>query len=103
MKSKIFFSTESVRDLDEVKQYITIETGDEEIAVNNILSILSSIDRLEDFPELGVEVNQIAKIKLKYRYLIINDYMVFYRINGNEIYVDRILHGKRDYLRILFG
>lgn len=103
MKNKIFFSTESVRDLDEMKQYITIETGDEEIAVNNILSILSSIDRLQDFPELGVEVNQIAKVKLKYRYLITNNYMVFYRINGNEIFVDRILHGKRDYLRILFG
>ena len=31
------------------------------------------------------------------------NYLTFYRVNGNEVYVDRILYGRRDYLRILFG
>ena len=28
--------------------------------------------------------------------------MVFYRANGNDIYIDRVLYGRRDYLRVLF-
>ena len=29
--------------------------------------------------------------------------MIFYCVNERNIYVDRILYGRRDYLRILFG
>jgi len=29
--------------------------------------------------------------------------MTFYRTSGNDVYIDRILYGKRDYLKILFG
>lgn len=29
--------------------------------------------------------------------------MVFYRANGNDIYVDRVLYGRSDYLRTLFA
>ena len=28
--------------------------------------------------------------------------MVFYRANGNDIYIDRVLYGRRDYMRVLF-
>ena len=28
--------------------------------------------------------------------------MVFYRVNGQDVYIDRVLYGRRDYLRILF-
>jgi hypothetical protein len=29
--------------------------------------------------------------------------MTFYRVHGNDVYIDRILYGRRDYLRILIG
>lgn len=38
----------------------------------------------------------------EYRFLVSGNYMVFYRANGNDIYVDRVLYGRRDYLRVLF-
>ena len=31
------------------------------------------------------------------------DYMVFYHISGETVWIDRILYGRRDYLAILFG
>ena len=29
--------------------------------------------------------------------------MTFYRVCGSDVYVDRVLYGRRDYLRLLFG
>ncbi len=39
--------------------------------------------------------------QLGYRYLIIGEYLVFYKIEGSQIFVHRILHGSRDYSEIL--
>ena len=38
-----------------------------------------------------------------YRFLVSGNYLSFYRTYGNEVYVDRILYARRDYMRILFG
>ena len=38
---------------------------------------------------------------LQYRVLIVESYLVFYRIKNRIVYVFRILHGARDYINIL--
>ena len=38
--------------------------------------------------------------RLHYRYLVVENYLVFYTIEGHTIYVHRILHGARDYLSL---
>jgi len=37
-----------------------------------------------------------------YRFLVTGSYLTFYRVYGSDIYVDRVLYGRRDYLRVLF-
>lgn len=39
--------------------------------------------------------------QLGYRYLIIGEYLAFYKIEGSQILIHRILHGARDYSEIL--
>ena len=34
---------------------------------------------------------------------VTGSYLTFYRVLDNDVYVDRVLYGRRDYLRILFG
>ena len=29
--------------------------------------------------------------------------MVFYRVSDKDVFIDRVLYGRRDYLRILFA
>jgi toxin ParE1/3/4 len=36
-----------------------------------------------------------------YRYLIVADYLVFYTFEEQTVLVHRIIHGARDYLRLL--
>lgn len=38
-----------------------------------------------------------------YRFIVVHPYLVFYRIISDTIVIHRILHGRRDYLRELFG
>ena len=30
-------------------------------------------------------------------------YITLYRVSGDDVYVDRVLYGRRDYLSLLFG
>ncbi|MBL7995484.1 type II toxin-antitoxin system RelE/ParE family toxin, partial [bacterium] len=36
-----------------------------------------------------------------YRYLIVDNYLIFYTIEEETIFVHRIIHGARDYRRLL--
>ena len=40
-------------------------------------------------------------MNLNYRYLIIKNFIVFYRYENDEVFILRILNSKRDYLNIL--
>lgn len=37
-----------------------------------------------------------------YRFVICDNYLAFYRYH-QKVYIDRVLHGKRDYLQILLA
>lgn len=51
----------------------------------------------------GTTLSSITDVESDYRVLRVGNYLTFYRINGEEIYVDRILYTRRDYMRILLG
>ena len=38
-----------------------------------------------------------------YRFLVTGSYITLYRVSGDDVYVDRVLYGRRDYLSLLFG
>ena len=47
-------------------------------------------------------LSSIADVESDYRFLVTGSYLTFYRVLDNDVYVDRVLYGRRDYLRILF-
>ncbi len=102
MKNKINYSPQSLNDLDEIWEYIFSELGSLQAAENTINNILDAIDLLQDFSQIGAPLSSITDIESDYRFLVSNSYMVFYRVNGREVYIDRVLYSRRDYLRILF-
>ena len=52
---------------------------------------------------IGASLSSITDVESDYRFLATGNYLTFYRVYGNDVYVDRVLYGRRDYLRILFG
>ena len=103
MKNNIHYSMESQRDLDDIWDYILNDLGNPDAAERMVARILDAVDQLENFAGIGAPLSSIADTNADYRFLVTGSYMTFYRVHGNDVYVDRILYGRRDYLRILIG
>ena len=102
MKNKIYYSPAAQRDLDEIWDYISLELCNVEAAEKTVTQIMDSVDYLEDFAELGAPLSSIITVESEYRFLVCGNYLVFYRVNVQEIHIDRILYGKINDLSILF-
>ncbi len=100
MKLKIKVNPLVISDVKEVKAYINEENRN---AINNFTSLLTnSIGNLAEFPQLGMELSKKISIKTDYRYLIADEYIIFYKFDSEYLYIYRILSSKRDYIKILF-
>lgn len=103
MKNNVHYSKESLHDMDNIWDYIVHELQNPSAAKRVVDKIMEAIHQLEVFPEMGPSLSAITKEISDYHFLVSGNYMIFYRLYGNNVYVDRILYGRRDYLRILFG
>lgn len=103
MRSNIHYSKESRRDMDNIWAYIAQELQNPSAAKHVVDGIMDAVDQLELFPLMGTPLSAAAGENRDCRFLVKGNYMIFYRCQGTDVYVDRVLYGRRDYLRILFG
>mgnify|MGYP004554589949 CR=1 FL=1 len=61
-----------------------------------------SIVSLSDFPGRGRPLDALIPVHTDYRYLVCENYCVFYLSNDGDVVVIRILHQRQDCLRALF-
>jgi plasmid stabilization system protein ParE len=101
--AKVRYSQVAIGDLEQISDYIAEELKNPTAAFNTINRIQDAIDNLSHAPRIGAPLSVRYMSAKDYRFLVCKSYMVFYREKGDEVYIDRILYGKRDYLRILFG
>lgn len=64
--------------------------------------ILSAIDRLEDFPEMGSVPQSKMIAEAGFRILIVDDYLCFYQVHDDQVFVYHIVHGSTDYIKRIF-
>lgn len=102
MKNKLHYTHEAQRDLDEIWDYIVSDLSTPTAAERTVNRIMDAIDQLADFADMGTPLHFVVDVESDYRFLVCVNYLAFYRIEGNEVYIDRVLYGRRDYLRILF-
>ena len=122
MKNKVRYTAQALHDLDEVWDYISFELQNPQAAektVNKILDIAVDLENpkaamevikritkkirlLNDNPLMGAALASISGANSDERFLVCGSYMVFYRITRENIFIDRVLYGRRDYLRVLF-
>ena len=102
MKYKIVFSQLAINDSDEICDYISNALKSPLAAENTVNGILDKIDLLEAQPEIGVKLFFDEGLNSGYRYFIYKNYLAFYRIYPDTVYVDRVIYGKSDYMKLLF-
>lgn len=102
MKNKINYSPLALNDLDEIWEYITEELMNPSAAENTVNGIMDAVEALADFPDAGARLVFDGDLDSGYRFVIYKNYMAFYHTQNDMIYVDRVIYGKRDYMKVLF-
>lgn len=100
MKFKIRISPVAIADVQEIKAYISEDNPAAAERTGN--DIYSKVEKLAEFPQMGVPLGSRINIKTDYRFLVCGMYLIFYKIEGEFVSVYRVLNGMRDYLTILF-
>ena len=100
---KVIFSAKADQDLASLFEYIN-DSLHNSIAAHNIVSkILRLSQKLSDFPEMGTSLKAIDNRLGVYRYLIVDNYLLVYKIVDEEVFMVRILYAKSDYVQLLRG
>jgi addiction module RelE/StbE family toxin len=101
--AKISYSNAAIADLEQIGDYIAEQLKSPLAALNIVNKIQDKIDSLASFPLIGAPLTSMGAIDTDCRFLVIGNYLAFYRPVGDEVLIDRILYGRRDYIAILFG
>ena len=92
--NNLHLSEEAKNDLLEIKSYIALAT---------VSRITKKLRILQNHAQAGAPLSSIADIESDYRFIVSGNYISFYRAYGSEVFIDRIIYARRDYMRILFG
>ena len=102
MLEHLHYSPQAQLDLDEIFDYFAVELecpGKGESVVSGILAAAKKIPgRATRFPPVG----PLPFATDEYRFAQVGNYVIFFRAESEEVYVDRILHNRRDF-RLLIG
>ena len=101
--SKVHYSREAEHDLKSIKSYFEKGLRSQSAVKKVLREITQRIRTLEEFPLSGRKLSAIVDIETDYRFLGCGNYLAFYRIDGDDVYIGRVIHGRRDFIAILFG
>lgn len=87
------------QDLADLASYFAAENS--RAAAELLDRIEARLEALQSHPFVGRVPHNAKLTALGYRVLVIDNYLVFYKVKGNVVLVYRILHGARDLLRLL--
>ena len=86
-------------DLNEIVDYLLEYSAD---AANAFIDKLEGLEeQLSKFPESAALIRNKRLRSKGYRMAIIGEYLLFYTLRNECVYVMRIIHGKRNYLSML--
>ena len=100
MKYNIQYSKAAIRDLDRVWAEVFEASKSFDVTEKYIDDLVNKVEEKSDYPESGAPLYYEDSFT-GYRFVVYKAYMPFYRIDGNVMFIDRVLFGRSDYMRYL--
>lgn len=102
---KLKYSPMAISDLQEIRDYIKTTLHNPTAANRISKRILDCCSSLKRFPEMGVSVKAKTGFETDLRMLVCENQIVIYRVDTDTdtVSIARIINGRQDYIRILFG
>lgn len=97
----IRYSKEAKQDLIDIKKYIKYILQEPNIANKLIAKIRKEIDNLVNDAIIYSIIDDDFLKKLEIRKILVDNYIVFYRIKNNTIEIARIMYGRRNWIALL--
>lgn len=96
---KVVIYPSAQRDMQEIVSYLNTLSQDAALKYYDL--IVSGIASLQTMPERCPHPRDLSLAAKGYRYLSVNNYLVFYIVSDGVVHIHRVLYAKRDYLRLL--
>lgn len=95
--AEIIWTEPALSDLNDIAEYIALENV---IAAKQLIqTIFAKVERLNTFPESGRISPELKH--LNYREVVINPCRVFYKQNGDKVYILFVMRTERDLRKFL--
>lgn len=100
-KLKLKFTPEARTDMLDIFEYIAEELSAPASALDLINKIEDKCERLTIFP-LSCPIPRDGILAKKgYRMLLVDNFIIFYRVDAVSVIIMRVVYGKRDYRNLL--
>ena len=83
--------------------YIRDELSNPDAAQRMCRAIMDRIKTLASHPEAGSPIKTESLLLLHYRFVVVFNRLIFYRVEKNCVHVVRVIYQRRDYERLLEG
>ena len=101
--NKVRLTPEAVRDLAEVRRYISVELGNPSAAQRIVGSFTENLRLLERHALAGPSVEALTGHPTDLRILVCGKYIAIYNAENSTASVARIMIARQDTIRVLFG
>lgn len=101
MSDRLRYSPQAQLDLEEVYDYFAEELGNPEKGAAVVAGILAAARKIPGRATRFPPVGPLPFTTDKYRFSQVGSYVVFFRAEGEIVFVDRVLNNRRDYASLL--
>ena len=95
-------SPQATEDLLEIKFYIEKELQNPIAALNTVKKIVETYEDLANDPDIGIPIERYVSFPTDYKFVLANNYSIFYRVEDKFVKIIRIMYSRRDFVKILF-
>lgn len=99
----LVWSIDAVKDLDAAVEYISNDLGSPMAAERCFESVLEKAQLFAGFPGASAILRTQSGIDTGYRYMTCGNWMLFFALDEPRVLAVRVLCGKSDYMKRLFG
>lgn len=97
--AQIIWTEPALDNLNDIAEYIAISNP--HAAKKLVENVFSKVQRFEQFPDSGRVPEEISN--LNYREVVVNPCRVFYKVEGDSVYILHVMRQERDLRKFLLS
>lgn len=101
MLDRLHYSPQAQLDLDEIYDFFAFEHEDPEAASRVVSQILAVAQDIPAHPTRFPPVGPLPLTRDQYRFVVVGSYLIFFRAEDGEVFIDRVLNKRRDFASLL--